>query len=357
MAVRKEASGQWLCECYPAGRKGRRVRQLFATKGEATAFERYTMEQVNSKPWLGEKQDRRSMSEIAKLWYDLHGQSLAAGERTYKKLCLIIKGLGDPPATSFTAKDFAHYRDKRMSGEIYFSEKWRQGANPVTVNLEQSYLSGMFSELIRIGEWKQPHPLENLRKFSIAEKEMAWLTHDQIKELLAACSCGKPHLSLVVRICLSTGARWNEAEKLLRSQVTPNKITFVRTKGKKNRSVPINKELFDEITALEGSTLFSECYFNFMAVIDSTSIVLPKGQLTHVLRHTFAAHFMMSGGNILVLQKILGHSDIQMTMRYAHFAPEHLETALHYNPLATMKSGDRMATVNGNSPHSPSVIT
>nr|WP_232298373.1 tyrosine-type recombinase/integrase [Erwinia typographi] len=38
----------------------------------------------------------------------------------------------------------------------------------------------------------------------------------------------------------------------------------------------------------------------------------------HVLRHSFTAHFMMNGGNILVLQKILGYSDISMTLRYAH---------------------------------------
>ncbi|WP_416380556.1 hypothetical protein [Gilliamella sp. B2911] len=29
----------------------------------------------------------------------------------------------------------------------------------------------------------------------------------------------------------------------------------------------------------------------------------------------------MNGSNILVLQKILGHSDIKMTIRFAHFAP------------------------------------
>lgn len=62
-------------------------------------------------------------------------------------------------------------------------------------------------------------------------------------------------------------------------------------------------------------------------------IDLPAGQLTHVLRHTFASHFMMNGGNILVLQKILGHTDIKMTMRYAHFAPSPLEDALKFNPL------------------------
>lgn len=179
------------------------------------------MEQVNSKPWLGGKQDRRTLAEIAKLWFDLYRKSLAAGVRTYNKLCHIIKGLGDPLAIGFTAKDFAHYRDKRMNGEIYFSVNWRQGANPVTVNLEHSYLSGMFSERIRIGKWKQPNPFENLRKFSIAEKEMSWLMHHQIRELLAACGRGKPHLCLVVRICLSTDARWNEAKNLNCSKATP----------------------------------------------------------------------------------------------------------------------------------------
>jgi integrase len=44
----------------------------------------------------------------------------------------------------------------------------------------------------------------------------------------------------------------------------------------------------------------------------------------HLLRHTFASHFVMSGGNILALQKILGHSDVKMTMVYAHLAPDFL---------------------------------
>lgn len=60
---------------------------------------------------------------------------------------------------------------------------------------------------------------------------------------------------------------------------------------------------------------------------------IPEGQCTHVLRHTFASHFMMNGGNILVLRDILGHADIKMTMIYAHFAPDHLEDAVTKNPL------------------------
>ncbi|HHU8812007.1 TPA: site-specific integrase, partial [Escherichia coli] len=51
---------------------------------------------------------------------------------------------------------------------------------------------------------------------------------------------------------------------------------------------------------------------------------------------------MMNGGNILVLQKILGHANIRETMKYAHFAPDHLEQAVTLNPLS-LYVGDNMA--------------
>jgi len=41
----------------------------------------------------------------------------------------------------------------------------------------------------------------------------------------------------------------------------------------------------------------------------------------HDLRHTFASHWVMGGGDIFKLQKILGHHSTQMTLRYAHLAP------------------------------------
>jgi len=38
---------------------------------------------------------------------------------------------------------------------------------------------------------------------------------------------------------------------------------------------------------------------------------------------------MMNGGNLYDLQKILGHSKIEMTLRYAHLAPDHLAEAIN----------------------------
>lgn len=40
-----------------------------------------------------------------------------------------------------------------------------------------------------------------------------------------------------------------------------------------------------------------------------------------MIHHTFASHYMMQGGNIVTLQRILSHGDIKMTMRYSHLAP------------------------------------
>jgi len=68
----------------------------------------------------------------------------------------------------------------------------------------------------------------------------------------------------------------------------------------------------------------------------ATSIKLPAGPATHLMQHTFASHFVMRGGNILTLQKILGHSSLTMTMRYAHLSPDHLQDALTLNPLTDM---------------------
>jgi hypothetical protein len=47
----------------------------------------------------------------------------------------------------------------------------------------------------------------------------------------------------------------------------------------------------------------------------------------------------MNGGNILTLQKILGHSDIKMTMRYAHLSPDHLADAITLNPIDSTNGG------------------
>jgi len=46
----------------------------------------------------------------------------------------------------------------------------------------------------------------------------------------------------------------------------------------------------------------------------------------HDCRHHFASWFVMRGGSLQALQKLLGHATLAMTMRYAHLAPDYLRS-------------------------------
>ena len=185
MTIRKQPNGKWLCECYPNGRDGKRVRKQFATKGEAIAFENFTMDEVNKKPWLGEKVDRRHLSEVIEQWHSLYGQTLADPKRLMAKLRIICNGLGDPVASELTAGDFTKYREARLKGEV----RNEDGAlmlpvKPRTVNLEQRNLSSVFGTLKKLGHWSAPNPLAGLPTFKIAEGELAFLARTKLNACL-----------------------------------------------------------------------------------------------------------------------------------------------------------------------------
>jgi integrase len=60
---------------------------------------------------------------------------------------------------------------------------------------------------------------------------------------------------------------------------------------------------------------------SFETLLDVAKI---KGLRFHDLRHTFASWYMMNGGDLYELAKILGHSNIKMTERYAKLARHHI---------------------------------
>ncbi|EBZ4260979.1 site-specific integrase [Salmonella enterica subsp. enterica serovar Saintpaul] len=341
MSVRKLPSGEWIADFYTVDRKngkeGKRVRKKFSTKGEALAFENYTLQKIEDSPWLGDGKDNRRLSDLVNLWFDRHGITLKDGEKRKSSMLWAAECMGSPLATEFSAQLFTAYRAKRLDGNFARTKRVLKVSSR-TMNLEHAYFLAVFNELKRLGEWQAPNPLENVRQFRTDESEMAFLTTEQIELLLEECRrSSAKDLEMVVKVCLATGARWSEAEKLKRSQIAAGKITFTKTKGKRNRTIPLDPEFAAELPKKNGN-LFSPCYYAFRSALERAGIELPAGQLTHVLRHTFASHFMMNGGNILVLQKILGHTDIKMTMRYAHFAPNHLEEAAKLNPLKCLKS-------------------
>lgn len=337
MGVRKDdKSGKWLAEAYV---KGKRIRKQFETKSEANRFYN-ALKQENSPLFNAikiQKEQPQRLSELVHLWFDLHGQALVKGESYKAKLLLMCEAFGNPYAKDFTVEHFAEYRKKRLNGEIVFKNAKKVScAKQSTINFEHAILKGMFNELKRFKKFSGENPLGDLKQFREKENELYFLRTDEIKRLLESCESSRcEDLKVVVELCLSTGARWGEIKNLTAANVIPYKVTFTKTKGGKNRTVPITPELYHKIKIKPGK-LFNVTDIAFRNAVEKAGITLPKNQLTHVLRHSFASHFMMNGGNILVLKDILGHHSITMTMIYAHFAPSFLETAITLNPIVNL---------------------
>ena len=321
MTVRKDGK-TWTADFYENGRSGRRIRKKgFTTK---SAAQRYESDFFASMKQTGRPLDDR-LSDLVTLWHSLHGCSLKDEKARLSRTLAVVERLGDPRASDFDTLAWARYRQSRL-----------KDATPSTVNHEQRYLSAVFAELIRLGAWSGINPLANIRQIKTDQTELSFLTLEQIGQLLDECrKSTNNHTYPVALICLATGARWDEAESLTRAAIFGGKAHFHRTKNRKSRSVPIPKEVEEAAlkVAMPGTgRLFMSCRAAFRSAYERCGFNTP-GQLTHILRHTFASHYMMAGGDILSLQRILGHSSITMTMRYAHLSPDHLESALRLSPL------------------------
>lgn len=328
MAIKKSPAGRWQVDIQPGGRGHKRVRKSFDTKAEARRFELHVAAQVQAgQPWQPLAKDRRRLSDLVRRWHDLHGRNLKDAENRRRHLDNIVAHLGNPIASAFTARHFADYRADRLS----------EGISPNTINHDHAYIRAVFNELARLGEWDAVNPLATVRRLKVVESELSYLTHPQILLLLDRLEQGdNDSAPVIARVCLATGARWSEAESLCREDILPGKVRYMGKNGR-YRYIPIASDLERVLTdRADTGPLFEPAYNAFRYALERSGIELPDGQMTHVLRHTFASHFMQSGGSILTLQRILDHSSLTMTMRYAHMAPDHLTQALDFNPLAKL---------------------
>ncbi|MFT2112161.1 tyrosine-type recombinase/integrase [Marinomonas sp. 2405UD68-3] len=320
----------WKADFRVGGANGKRYRKTCTTKAEAERYQKYVEGQFTTtgKAWTEKPKDTRRMSELLEPWFLLHGQHLKDGERRLSKLRLIIDKLSNPIASQLTPIAFSRYRATRT----------KEGIKPKTLNNELGYLTSLYNSLRKAGEIDYPNPLSEIDNIKVPENELSYLTNEQIIELMDSIGeCDNPHVELITLICLCTGARWGEAEGLTEQRVHHGRVTFTDTKNGKNRTIPIPQWLFDRLKdhakTTTGNNLFTSSIGAFRRALRRTNIELPAGQAAHVLRHSFASHFMMNGGNILTLQRALGHSDIRMTMRYSHLAPDHLQDAVTLNPI------------------------
>ena len=310
----------WKVDFYPQGREGPRVRrQGFKTRLDALQFVRDYGRKDR------EPSDR--LKDLVKKWYDYHGQTLKDAKYRLSRTYAICDRLGNPRVKDFTATDWMEYRAERI-----------KEVTPGTCNHEQRYLSAVFAEMVRIGHLKT-NPIGRVRQVRVKEREMSFLTIEQCKRLLDECrQSSNEFVWSVAMICLATGARWIEAETLTNSGFVSGKVIFRDTKNGKSRAVPIDPKIQEQILqhALPGpGRLFGPCRSAFRVAYKRCGYSTPQ-QLTHILRHTFASHYMMNGGDILTLQRILGHGNITMTMKYAHLSPDHLESAVRLSPVSRL---------------------
>ncbi|EMX8410947.1 TPA: tyrosine-type recombinase/integrase [Yersinia enterocolitica] len=320
MTIKKLDDGRYKVDLRLGGREGRRVRKWFNRKAEAIAFERYVLANANKKEWAGKHTDRRALSGLLDTWWLYYGQNLKNGTIEKRHLVKTITAIGDIPVTRLTKRVLMSHRSQRLA----------DGISAATINRDLYRLSGMFSALIKLEEFTGQNPLHGLPSLMEKNPGMTFLSTNEIG-LLLSCLTGDE--KLIALLCLSTGGRWGEVSTLTPAQLINGRITFLETKNGRKRTVPVSAELEQEVKTKASGGLFKVDYEKFCIKLKSVKPDLPRGQATHVLRHTFASHFMMNGGNIIALQQILGHASIQQTMAYAHLAPDYLQHAVVLNPL------------------------
>ncbi len=135
------------------------------------------------------------------------------------------------------------------------------------------------------------------------------------------------------------GLRWSDVD-LDRRLITVRRSYEGRTKSGKQRLVPIPAELVPilkqhrQADPWQGELVFPNenggaCFSKHSKPGKVLELALKRCGLprirVHDLRHVFASFFVMNGGDIFTLQRILGHSTPQITSdTYAHLAPDHL---------------------------------
>lgn len=186
-----------------------------------------------------------------------------------------------------------------------------------------------------------------------------YFTSDEIKLILDRLS-DNLILTIFVKLSLCTGGRLETIRSIKIKDInfTENIVNLVdlkgRSSGKSNTTYIgfINNDLIDEISVYislnklnQNSYLFSymdntriskdyisyhlQKIFNelFNQQLDNSD--RKNRAVIHTLRHTFATQLAKVGTPIYTIQKLMNHSDIKMTARYAKFSPENGRNAVN----------------------------
>jgi integrase len=230
--------------------------------------------------------------------------------------------LGDVPIKDLTSKEIASAAEELRDDKDITVATVNRHLQALRFVLRRAHL--VWEEIDRvpaIGLHREPA----LKDRYVSEQEEV----DLIEELFIA---GHKETGVFLQACLATGGRASEIlglteQDLEVSQAGHLQAVFFRdTKSGKPRRVPVpNKYRL----VLEGHLPLTYGYayhrHRFAAACSARGI---RGVTIHTLRHTYASRFLQGGGEIEILSRLLGHSKLEVTRRYAHLASANFDKAV-----------------------------
>ncbi len=221
---------------------------------------------------------------------------------------------------------------KNLDVEKYKAKKISQELAPKTINNHLATLKKAFRCAMEWGEIEK-HPI--IKPLKVPPQKYDFLSPEECEQLLDAAD-GIFHD--MIAVALGTGLRFGELIALNWEDVDFNageltiKQAYVRgilgsTKSNRIRHIPMSHSVSAVLYPMRQSEglVFSDPRGNPLKqdfCIKKLRSICRKAGLReigwHTLRHTFASHLAQRGANLSAVQGLLGHSDIQTTMRYAH---------------------------------------
>lgn len=184
------------------------------------------------------------------------------------------------------------------------------------------------------------------------------------KEIQAMWSCCNKYSFAGIRdrtmivLLLSSGIRKSELAGILSENVDLEKgVIKVYGKGGKERIIPIARKArtaltdYNAMKQRQSFPISSKYYFvnnkgaglNNSAMSSIFKRIKEKSGLQgervscHTWRHTFAKNYLLNGGDVFSLQKLLGHSDLTTTKRYLYLNNKELTSQFDkFNPADNM---------------------
>jgi integrase len=179
--------------------------------------------------------------------------------------------------------------------------------------------------------------LPRYRKMRESNGRSRTLTESEYKGMCDKMySQGHAHSAELVIYLYNTGCRVSEARKLRREDICPDYVFVRDTKSGKDRRVYTNPTISEKLKScelLQGDRPFDISSAKFSRHwIEARSALGHGGDaefVPHALRHTFATRLVKEGVPLHTVSTLLGHSSLQMTMRYAHAADSDLTAAVN----------------------------